>query len=354
MRAGLTAVGCMCAAWSSMAQPAFDPPQIVGVVNTSLLTESSGIAASRRTPGVLWTHNDSGDSARVFAIDSIGRHLGTYTLPSVTAVDFEDIAVGPGPIAGVHYLYIGDIGDNLGVRANVRVHRVPEPAVNLGAWASPVSAALADRVTITLTYPDGARDAEALFIDPISGDLAIVTKQASGARLYIASANAIASGGTAGLTYAGAVAFDRVTGGDISPDAALIVLRGLDTARVWERAAGQTMSQALSGTGVAAPVAGRPVEPQGEAIGFAHDGSGYFAISEGASPPLRFSTRRFCDADVNCDGAANGVDVEVMERAIGGDLADLCRADADFNGDGAANGLDVESVELAVGGGACP
>ncbi|GJQ30079.1 MAG: hypothetical protein HBSAPP03_19630 [Phycisphaerae bacterium] len=61
-----------------------------------------------------------------------------------------------------------------------------------------------------------------------------------------------------------------------------------------------------------------------------------------------------CDPDVNCDGAANGVDVEVQERAVGGDMADYCQDDADFNRDGAVNGLDVEAVEIAVGGGPCP
>ncbi|GJQ29479.1 MAG: hypothetical protein HBSAPP03_13630 [Phycisphaerae bacterium] len=61
-----------------------------------------------------------------------------------------------------------------------------------------------------------------------------------------------------------------------------------------------------------------------------------------------------CDADVNCDGSANGVDIEVMERAIGGDGEDYCLESLDWNGDGAANGADIEAVEVAVGGGGCP
>ncbi|GJQ30806.1 MAG: hypothetical protein HBSAPP03_26900 [Phycisphaerae bacterium] len=61
-----------------------------------------------------------------------------------------------------------------------------------------------------------------------------------------------------------------------------------------------------------------------------------------------------CDPDVNCDGAVNGIDVEIQELAVGGDMADYCLPDADFNQDGAVNGTDVEAVELAVGGGGCP
>ncbi|GJQ31002.1 MAG: hypothetical protein HBSAPP03_28860 [Phycisphaerae bacterium] len=72
------------------------------------------------------------------------------------------------------------------------------------------------------------------------------------------------------------------------------------------------------------------------------------AVPTPATPPPS------CDPDVNCDGAANGVDVEVMELAVGGDLSDFCQPDADFNGDGAVNGTDVEAVELVVGGEPCP
>ncbi|GJQ28731.1 MAG: hypothetical protein HBSAPP03_06150 [Phycisphaerae bacterium] len=61
-----------------------------------------------------------------------------------------------------------------------------------------------------------------------------------------------------------------------------------------------------------------------------------------------------CDGDVNCDGAVNGLDVEIQELAVGGDLTDYCQPDADFNHDGTVNGVDVEGVEQVVGGGFCP
>ncbi|HXG47923.1 MAG TPA: dockerin type I domain-containing protein, partial [Methylomirabilota bacterium] len=61
-----------------------------------------------------------------------------------------------------------------------------------------------------------------------------------------------------------------------------------------------------------------------------------------------------CDPDVNCDGSADGFDVEAMEQAVGGDMSNFCQADADFNGDGSVDGFDVESVEQVVGGAPCP
>jgi choice-of-anchor B domain-containing protein len=61
-----------------------------------------------------------------------------------------------------------------------------------------------------------------------------------------------------------------------------------------------------------------------------------------------------CDPDVNCDGSADGFDVETMEQAVGGDFANFCQADADFNRDGSVDGFDVEAVEQVVGGSLCP
>jgi photosystem II stability/assembly factor-like uncharacterized protein len=61
-----------------------------------------------------------------------------------------------------------------------------------------------------------------------------------------------------------------------------------------------------------------------------------------------------CDPDVNCDGSADGFDIEVMELAVGGDVANFCREDADFNRDGSIDGFDVEALEQIVGGSPCP
>jgi hypothetical protein len=61
-----------------------------------------------------------------------------------------------------------------------------------------------------------------------------------------------------------------------------------------------------------------------------------------------------CDPDVNCDGSADGFDVEAMEQAVGGDLENFCQPDADFNHDGSVDGFDVESLENTVAGGTCP
>src|SRR5262245_14822208 len=109
------------------ASPTFASAVTNGTVNIAGLAEASGVQSSRNNANVLWTHNDSGHPAQVFAIDTQGRLLGTYTTPGNT--DTEDIAMGPGPVTNVIYLYLGDIGDNSAARANIKVYQMPEPAI---------------------------------------------------------------------------------------------------------------------------------------------------------------------------------------------------------------------------------
>ncbi len=48
-------------------------------------------------------------------------------LEGVDAEDFEDIAVGPGPLPGLNYIYVGDIGNNDEDRDEVQIYRFLEP-----------------------------------------------------------------------------------------------------------------------------------------------------------------------------------------------------------------------------------
>ena len=85
------------------------------------IDESSGLVKSRRIEGLFWTHNDSGDRARIFAVTREGRDLGAVEVRGARNVDWEDIAVDD---AG--FLYLCDIGDNRGRRHDLVIYRVPE------------------------------------------------------------------------------------------------------------------------------------------------------------------------------------------------------------------------------------
>src|SRR5829696_10367652 len=89
----------------------YGQPTTLATIKDKAVTESSGLVASRSTPGAYWTHNDSGDGPFIYAFGSVGEPLGVFRVAGAQARDWEDIAAGPGPDRGKSYLYIGDIGD---------------------------------------------------------------------------------------------------------------------------------------------------------------------------------------------------------------------------------------------------
>src|SRR5213083_190144 len=58
------------------------PPKVVGTITSKDIEESSGVAVSRCQANVLWTHNDSGDDAYIYAINTAGDSLGTWRVPN--------------------------------------------------------------------------------------------------------------------------------------------------------------------------------------------------------------------------------------------------------------------------------
>src|SRR5262245_52674772 len=104
------------------------PVHLVNLENQDI-KESSGIAASRRNADIFWTHNDSGDGPFIYAFDRQGKHRGVWRVAGAKAIDWEDMAVGPGPRRGQSYLYLGDIGDNSRKRDQITVYRVAEPGL---------------------------------------------------------------------------------------------------------------------------------------------------------------------------------------------------------------------------------
>ncbi len=273
------------------ATPAFGNGVTNGIVDTFFLSEASGIVASRQNSGVLWTHNDSGYRGSIFALATNGAYLGRYYVPDIFDGDFEDISVGPGPLAQFNYVYLGDIGDNFLTRASICVLRFPEPVAYSFQSNAPVDVPVFGAQEISLSYPDGPLNAEALMVDPITGDLFITTKHTNTARLYRATRAEMGSGQPVTLTFMSEINFRSVSGADISTDGSLIAMRRPGGGRLWQRGGAQSVGDALTASGTTIPVVGPPTEPNGEAIGFDANGSGYYTLSEGFSQPLFFYRR---------------------------------------------------------------
>ena len=262
----------------------FLPARRVGVVKTDLIREASGIVASRRNPGVLWVHNDSGAGPKVFAINTQGEMLGICTLRGITARDWEDIAIGPGPDPNQPYLYVGDIGDNHAKRREVVVYRVAEPNVSATAFGT---MAIGPPDAIRLTYPGGPRDAETLLVDPLTRDIYIVAKRELFSKVYRAGFPQSTARPTQ-MELVTSLSWGFAVGGDVSPDGREVIVRGMFNASLWARPAGKPLWHAFSGEQIFLPLAN---ELQGEAIGFDSQGLGYFTIGEGLHPSLYYFPR---------------------------------------------------------------
>jgi hypothetical protein len=253
--------------------------------------ESSGLGASRRYPGLLWTHNDSGDSARLFLLDQLGATKAVVTLNGATARDWEDMAVaGSGNNA---WVYVGDIGDNDSVHESITIYRFREPQLDGAQDGAPQTIAV-DCEQMTLRYPDGARDAESL-LAAADGQLFLVSKSLGGSAVY-GTPGPFADGASQTLQLVAPLAiksdsfFGRLTtGGDISPDGTRIVVRTYIEAYEWLKPQKMTWKALWKSKPRSWEL---PTSQQGEAICYGLDGNSLFVTSEKLPAPLWKLTAR--------------------------------------------------------------
>lgn len=308
--------------------PAFARAENLGIPNRNTLDEISGMVASRSLPGALWVHNDSGDAARIFAMRDNGVVLAEMNLVDAAAVDWEDMAMGPGPMPEKDYLYIGDIGDNQRLRPTVTVYRVAEPVVALDQPFAVFD--ISEIEAFTLAYPDApdtVHNAETLLVNPLNGGLYIVTKPDEGfGTVQVFHAPQLLAGETTPLTEVasmdfGTTRFSRVTGGDVSPDGGEVLLRFYGGVRLWSTAGLEELHDAFSEANCLIPVT---LEQQSEVIAFTPDGLDFYTTSEwptGTAQPI-YRYRR---------------EVPVVEEGEGeeGEGETLFSHAADADGDGA-------------------
>ncbi|HKY43576.1 MAG TPA: hypothetical protein VJM50_10810 [Pyrinomonadaceae bacterium] len=281
----------ICFSVVSAQQAPYGAPTTIATIKNTSITESSGLVASRATPGAYWTHNDSGDGPFIYAFNASGASLGVFRVAGAQALDWEDISIGPGPKRNESYLYIGDIGDNNAARSEIVVYRVAEPA--LSAESAKLTKARAGRTesadAIRLRYPDGKFDSESLIVHPVSGNIYIVTK--------VALLNPVVYEAHVPSTPDKVITMRRIgeirvpslfggvlTGGSISPDGRRVAFcdyfqgyelvlpaKSSDFNDIWkQRMAGFDLGK----------------RKQGEAIAYRRDGKALLATSEGAGSPV--------------------------------------------------------------------
>ena len=249
--------------------------------------ETSGIAASGIFKDMFYVHNDSGDESRFFMITPDGKLHHTFKYNGNNFSDCEDIAVGPGPIQGKSYVYVGDIGDNGTDRDAITIYRFEEKQ----SWLKDSIVNLTSQ-KLHLKYPDGQKDAETLMIDPVDKLFYIVTKRKDTVRIYT-SPLIHKVNDTLTLTFRGKLFFEGtkpfkwITGGDISKDGDKILLKSYEKVYYWKRAGKEHLWQTLQKS---PEILTYQVEKMGEAIGFAANGKSYYTVSEGVYAPIYYYT----------------------------------------------------------------
>ncbi len=101
-----------------------DTPVTVTLIHMlpAVLRESSGLCY---TDGALWTFGDSGNPNAIFKIDTIsGAILQTVTIQNFANNDWEDIT------ADSSYIYVGDFGNNDGIRKDLKILRIKKSDIN--------------------------------------------------------------------------------------------------------------------------------------------------------------------------------------------------------------------------------
>lgn len=250
-----------------------------GTFASRRVVESSGVSVSRAHPGVLWTHNDSGDGPYLYATDLHGRDLGFLLVAGAEATDWEDMALGPcpPPRAGA-CVYLADTGDNVERRTSVTVYAVPEPDPPTGPGDTLRTTAAP--AVLRFRYPDGSHDVEAIYVSPKNGDLFLVSKGRSGGIGVYRVDRGQWSGPAAGTVKAARVqildiepdggAGRWVTGAAIRADGRLVAIRTYAEIYLFYPGVGGRLTPARERS---CELAGIDEPGGGEAVSFLDDGT---------------------------------------------------------------------------------
>lgn len=244
------------------------------------IDESSGLACSRNRAGVFWTHNDSGDYARLYAFDAKGKDLGWCQLADIQAFDFEDIASFR--LDKKNLLLIGDVGNN-GLAATVQIlYLIEEPPIDPKGTNSGKHVPVVQ--VINYAYEDDHRNCEGLAVDPTSRTILLVTKEKTSSCFVYALA--WPENDPKRVHTARKIATLKIpptTAMDVSPDGLRAVVLTYGNAYEYTRDKDEDWAAAFSRRPCEIVV---PQRLQGESICYGPDGKTLYLTSEKLPTPL--------------------------------------------------------------------
>ena len=272
---------CLAVAWAGDdAAIRYGPGRQLCELANPEIDESSGLAASRRSRDVFWTHNDSGDGPRLFAFNRKGDHLATCRVQGARARDWEDMASFRR--GSRSYLLVGDVGDNAGARRYCTLYLVPEPRLDPAKRAAEATVAVA--LTIEFAYADGPQDCEAVAIDPTGKAAYVMTKAIVRAcKVYAVPLAANPRGKPWVVKAIASRRIPTVTAMDMSPDGRRAIVLTYAHACEFTRRPDETWAAAFAR---APRIVAMPPRIQGESVCYGPDGKTLYLTSEKTPTPL--------------------------------------------------------------------
>ena len=237
------------------------------------ISESSGLAVSPQHDGLLWTINDSGNPPVVYGIDADGTTRARLRLDDVPNVDWEALAVWRDG-DGRALMAVADIGDNGAVREEIEVDVCAEPD-----RLDDEEVEVAPLRRIRLRYPDQAKDAESLLVDPRTQRMYVVAKGLLRARIYLVPESVWpgTSSEVATLEYVGGLGLQLATDGAVLASGHVVLRNYTSAMLLAPLPAGQRPLTPLA-------LVGLPQQSQGE--GLAVSGEDLYLSSEGRDRPV--------------------------------------------------------------------
>ena len=267
-----------------------------GWLKSDDLMEASGMQASFSRDGDFFVHNDEGEPV-LYVIDESGANLGSISIVPAKNKDWEDITSVP--VEGGRWIVAGDIGDNKTKRKSIKLYFAEEPKTGKH-----------DRYggrqdlkhSLTLKYPDGPHDCEAMAYDPVGKQILLLTKRDKPARLYSVDLETALTRAHAELKFVGSIAklrpptsndrfrwggrtdyISQPTGFDISADGSEAVIITYRSLYRFRRDPGEDWLSALQKEPT--EVVGPP-SPQNEAISYSADGKAIYVTTEKQPAPV--------------------------------------------------------------------
>lgn len=282
------------------AEPTFRGPLTSGTLAGPPRQETSGLALSRATPNLVWTHDDSKGTPILYAADLVtGKRRGAIRVTGTQNEDWEDIASFT--LDGKAWLMVGDVGDNDAERTTVQLHVLAEPAAD--RLKPGVVVDVQPAYTIRFRYSDGPRDCESVAVDASEGTVYLLTKRDSPPRLYqlplanpgqrVVEARLVGPvPGIVGKAPADGLIkriagkrFSWPTAMDFAADGRAAAVLTYGEPLIFPRAEGETWAMAFARPPIRLLFHGLP---QAEAISFSADGRSVYVASESVESLIRY------------------------------------------------------------------